>query len=267
MRPQLREMTDVVIKEFIRQKVEESGAAGVVIGLSGGIDSAVVAVLCASAIEAEKVLTIYMPSVISPTEDARDAEELALKFGMKHKVIGIEPAEDGFRSMLPELKGDKRLLGNCMARCRMAVLYHFAKLGNRLVMGTSNKSELLVGYFTKFGDGGADFCPIGDLYKTEVRQLARKIGVPDKFAQKAPSACLWEGQTDEAELGICYDDLDAVLFGIENGMELDDIARRNMIPEEKVEMVWKLHQNSVHKRKMPLIPKVGVRTIGLDWRE
>ena len=267
MRPQLREMTEVVIKDFIRQKVEESGATGVVVGLSGGIDSAVVAVLCASAIGPEKVLTIYMPSAVSPVEDEKDAKELSLKFGMGHKVIDIEPAIDGFRSMLPELKDNKCLLGNCMARCRMTVLYDQAKLANRLVMGTSNKSELLVGYFTKFGDGGADFCPIGDLYKTEVRQLARKIGVPEKLTQKVPSACLWEGQTDEGELGICYDELDVVLFGIENGMELEDIARQNMIPEEKVEMVWKLHLSSTHKRKMPLIPKVGLRTIGLDWRE
>ncbi|MDD1743502.1 MAG: NAD+ synthase [Methanomassiliicoccales archaeon] len=260
-------MTDVVIKDFIRQKVEESGAAGVVVGLSGGIDSAVVAALCAGAIGGDKVLTLYLPSATSLFEDAKDAEELAQKFGMKHQVIDIEPAVDGFRGMLPELKQDKRLLGNCMARCRMTVLYDQAKLTNRLVMGTSNKSELLVGYFTKFGDGGADFCPIGDLYKTEVRQLARKIGVPEKFLQKAPSACLWKGQTDEGELGICYDDLDAVLFGIENGVELEEISRRNMIPQEKVEMVWKMHIGSVHKRKMPLIPKIGLRTIGLDWRE
>jgi NAD+ synthase len=247
--------------------VEESGASGVVIGLSGGIDSAMVAMLSASAIGAEKVLTIYMPSTTSLTEDAKDAEELALKFGMRHMVIDIEPAVEGFRSILPELKNDNRLLGNCMARCRMAVLYDQAKLTNRLVMGTSNKSELLVGYFTKFGDGGADFYPIGDLYKTEVRQLARKIGVPEKLVQKVPSACLWEGQTDEGELGICYDELDAVLFGIENSMELEEIARRNTIPVDKVEMVWKLYTGSIHKRKMPLIPKVGVRTIGLDWRE
>ncbi len=267
MRPQLREMTELVIKDFIRQKVEESGATGVVLGLSGGIDSALVAVLCAGAIGPEKVLTIYMPSSKSSIEDARDAEELSLKFGMKHKVIDIQAAVEGFRAILPELKDDKRLLGNCMARCRMTVLFHQAKLSNRLVMGTSNKSELLVGYFTKFGDGGADFCPIGDLYKTEVRQLARKIGVPEKFVQKVPSACLWEGQTDEGELGISYDDLDAVLFGIENGMELEEIARRNMIPQEKVDMVWKMHTGSIHKRKMPLIPKVEFRTIGLDWRE
>jgi NAD+ synthase len=154
-----------------------------------------------------------------------------------------------------------------MARCRMTVLYDLAKLTNRLVMGTSNKSELLTGYFTKFGDGGADYCPIGDLYKTEVRQLARKIGVPDKFVQKVPSAGLWEGQTDEGELEISYDELDAVLFGIENGMDLEDIARRNMVPEDKVERVWKLYLGSVHKRKTPLIPKIGLRTIGLDWRE
>jgi NAD+ synthase len=267
MLPQLREMTDAVIKDFIRQKVEDSGAAGVVIGLSGGIDSAVVSVLCASAIGPEKVLTIYMPSARSSKEDARDAEELSRKFGTQFKVIDIEPAVDGFRSMLPELKDDKRLLGNCMARCRMTVLYDQAKLTNRLVMGTSNKSELLTGYFTKFGDGGADYCPIGDLYKTEVRQLARKIGVPDKFVQKVPSAGLWEGQTDEGELEISYDELDAVLFGIENGMDLEDIARRNMIPEDKLERVWKLYVGSVHKRKTPLIPKVGLRTIGLDWRE
>ncbi len=267
MRPQLREMADVVIEDFIRQKVEDSGANGVVIGLSGGIDSAVVSVLCASAIGPEKVLNIFMPSAKSSNEDARDAEELSLKFGMRHQVIDIEPAVEGFRAILPELEEDKRLLGNCMARCRMAILYDQAKLTNRLVMGTSNKSELLVGYFTKFGDGGADFCPIGDLYKTEVRQLARKIGVPEKFAQKVPSACLWEGQTDEGELGISYDELDSVLFGIENGMELEDIARRNMISEEQVDRVWKMHIGSVHKRKTPLIPKVGLRTIGLDWRE
>jgi NAD+ synthase len=267
MRPQLREMTDIIIKDFIRQKVEENGAAGVVIGLSGGIDSAVVSVLCASAIGPERVLNVFMPSAKSSKEDARDAEELSLKFGMQFKVIGIEPAIDGFRSMLPELRDDKRLLGNCMARCRMTVLYDLAKLNNRLVMGTSNKSELLTGYFTKFGDGGADYCPIGDLYKTEVRQLARKIGVPDKFVQKVPSAGLWEGQTDEGELEISYDELDAVLFGIENGMDLEDISRRNMVPEDKVDRVWKLYNGSVHKRKTPLIPKIGLRTIGLDWRE
>jgi NAD+ synthase len=137
----------------------------------------------------------------------------------------------------------------------------------RVVMGTGNKSELLVGYFTKFGDGGVDFLPIGDLYKTEVRDLAKKVGIPKRLIEKAPSAGLWEGQTDEGELGVTYEKLDQILLGFEMLLDNREITRRTGIDLNIVEMVWRRHLDTVHKRKAPLVPKIGSRTIGLDWRE
>jgi NAD+ synthase len=137
----------------------------------------------------------------------------------------------------------------------------------RIVMGTSNKSEMLVGYYTKFGDGGADFCPIGDLYKTQVRELGERIGVPEHIIAKVPTAGLWKGQTDEGELGISYEELDDILYGFELNLSEEEIAKRTGLETSKLERVWRMHRQSVHKRKMPLIPKLGVRTIGLDWRE
>lgn len=266
MCPQLRELTEEVIVEFIRQKVEESGSSGVVIGLSGGVDSAVTSRLCEEALGPDAVLNIFMPSSTTPLRDRRDAEDFCSHFGMRLKTVDIQPAVDALVEALPELS-DKMLLGNAMARTRMSVLFHHAKLMRRVVMGTSNKSELLVGYFTKFGDGGADFCPIGDLYKSEVRELARKIGVPQDIIDKVPTAGLWEGQTDEGEMGITYDDLDPVLIGFELSLSDEEIAHRTGLPLETVETVWQMHRSTVHKRKMPLIPKLGFRTIGLDWRE
>jgi NAD+ synthase len=266
MCPQLRELTEEVILEFIRQKVEESGSSGVVVGLSGGVDSAVTSRLCAQALGPQAVLNLFMPSRTTPPLDGSDAEEFCQLFGMELRTVDIQPAVDALVEVLPEMS-DPRLLGNAMARTRMTVLFHHAKLLGRLVMGTSNKSELLVGYFTKFGDGGADFCPIGDLYKSEVRELARNIGVPQRIIDKAPTAGLWEGQTDEGELGIAYEELDQILVGFELHLSNDDIARRADIPVETVERVWQMHRSTVHKRKTPLIPKLGLRTIGLDWRE
>ncbi len=266
MPPQLRELTAEVIEEFIRQKVEESAAEGVVIGLSGGIDSATTAKLCKNAIGAEKVLNLFLPSESTPKRDLADARSFCEKEGMELRVVDIQPAIDAFVSMLPEGRREE-LSGNIAARCRMIVLFHHAKMMKRIVMGTSNKSELLVGYFTKFGDGGADFCPIGDLYKTEVRLLAKKIGIPKKIIEKVPSAGLWPGQTDEGELGITYDELDKVLAVMELNLPLEEVAKRSGVPMQKVEKVWAMHRASVHKRKMPLIPKLGVRTVGIDWRE
>ncbi len=266
MRPQLKDYARPAIENFIRQKVEESGGNGVVIGLSGGIDSAVVAKLCADAVGPEKVLCIFMPSPTTCQQDRLDAESFSQSLGIPFKVVEVAPAVEAFRDMLPS--PDRReCTGNLTARCRMIVLYHHAWLTGRVVMGTSNKSELLTGYFTKFGDGGSDFCPIGDLYKTEVRQLAREIGVPDAIIDKAPSAGLWEGQTDEGELGITYDDLDQVLFGFERSLGDAAVAAETGVPLERVQKVRAMHLRTAHKRKTPLIPKLGVRTLGIDWRE
>ena len=155
-----------------------------------------------------------------------------------------------FHLMLPSLDL-RECAGNVAARCRMIVLFHHAWLMGRVVMGTSNKSEFLIGYFTKFGDGGSDFCPIGDLYKTEVRQLAREIGVPDAIIDKTPSAGLWEGQTDEGEMGITYEDLDQVLFGIERSLGDEAIAAESGVPLDKVHKVraMSIQGNSSSNRK------------------
>lgn len=266
MATQLRDLTEEAILEFISEKVRESKADGVVIGLSGGIDSAVTSLLCAKALGPNKVLNIFVPCGTTPCGDEKDVEDFCAKFGMELKEIDISGMVDTVMRSLPSAD-DKRLIGNVMARLRMIVLFHHAKLLNKVVMGTSNKSELLTGYFTKFGDGGADFLPLGDLYKTEVRVLARKLQVPSMICEKAPTAGLWEGQTDEGEIGLSYEELDQILVGIELNLSNEDIAKRAKIDLERVEKVWAMHRASVHKRKMPLIPKVGLRTIGLDWRE
>lgn len=185
MRPQLKEHAREAIEDFIRQKVEESGGNGVVLGLSGGLDSATVSKLCCDAIGPDKVLNIFMPSATSSAKDLHDAEELCRLTGAELRVIDICPVVNAFGSILPGMD-QKGMAGNVMARCRMVVLFHHARLTGRVVMGTSNKSELLIGYFTKFGDGGSDFCPLGDLYKTEVRQLARQIGVPGPSSTSRP---------------------------------------------------------------------------------
>ena len=134
-------------------------------------------------------------------------------------------------------------------------------------MGTGNKSEIAIGYFSKYGDAGVDFQPIGDLYKTQVREMARHLGLPDAIVAKTPTAGLWPGQTDEGELGISYDELDRVLLGIELQIETEAIAEKADVSLERVRHVQALVAASVHKRKMPLIPKLGIRTFGLDWRE
>ncbi len=266
MLPSLREDSYPVIIDFISQKVSEAKAEGVVVGLSGGIDSAVTSKLCADAIGPENVLNIHMPYGSSLSEDEEACVQFSEKFGMDFKVVDISDAVDSMSEMLPSFNR-KDLKGNVIARCRMIVLFHHAKLLNRVVMGTGNKSELLIGYFTKFGDGAADFEPIGDLYKTEVRQLAREIGVPDDFISKVCTAGLWEGQTDEAEIGVCYEDLDKILYGLELGLSDEEIADRTGIHIKDIKMIRKKHRSTVHKRKMPLVPKIGVRTLGLDWRE
>lgn len=266
MRPQLKDYAYPAIKDFVRQKVKECVGKGVVIGLSGGIDSATVSKLCADAIGPDKVLNLFMPARTSSRKDQQDAEEFCRQFGMEFQVVDIEPAVQAYRAMLPSMD-NKEFAGNAMARSRMIVLYHHARLRGRVVMGTSNKSELLTGYFTKFGDGGADFCPLGDLYKTEVRQLAEQIDVTRAIIDKVPSAGLWEGQTDEGEMGITYEELDQVLYGLERSLGNEAVAAETGIPLDKVDRVWKMYKCTVHKRKTPLIPKLGLRTLGLDWRE
>ena len=267
LKPKFKDETVDIIHSFIKQKMDESNAKGVVLGLSGGLDSAVVAKLCADALGAEKVLCLIMPETATSEKDIKNALSLAADLGVEYRVIDITTTVSAFTELLSPMELDPKALGNIKARCRMITLYIHANLENRLVMGTSNKSELATGYFTKFGDGGADFSPIGDLYKTQVFELARAIGIPENIIEKPPSAGLSQGQTDEGELGLSYDILDRILLGIELKMEPEDIADKVGVDGSEVERIHALVRKNVHKRKMPLIPKIGIRTFGLDWRE
>lgn len=264
--PQLKDGTEQVIERFLAEKLRKIGAKGFVLGVSGGIDSALALRLCARAVGKEKILALLMPEKDSSKEDFEDSKELCELESVDHKVVDISCVVDAYKKTI---KGtiDRKSLANIKARCRMTVLYHYANTDGRLVVGTSNKSELLMGYFTKFGDGGTDLEPIGDLYKTEVRQLAREVGIPEKIIKKAPSAGLWKGQTDEGEMGITYGRLDAILLGIELGLEEKQIANRAGTTVREVARIARTVRLTSHKRKFQPAAKLGFRTPGLDWRE
>jgi NAD+ synthase len=264
--PKLKDGTDLVLRRFLSEKLRKAGAKGYVLGVSGGIDSAVVLKLAVESVGAKKVMALIMPERDSPSKDMEDARELCNALKVSFREIDITEMVDAFRETV-DGRPSKMALANAKARCRMILLYHFAGTERRLVLGTSNKSELLVGYFTKYGDGGADLEPIGDLYKTEVRELARIIGIPDGIVSKAPSAGLWKGQTDEEEMGITYDKLDAILSGVERGLDDKAIASEAGTSIKEVERIVSMVRLSSHKRKLPPVAKVGLRTPGLDWRE
>jgi NAD+ synthase len=267
LQPRFKHENIDVIHSFIKQKVDEANAEGVVIGLSGGLDSVVVTKLCSDSLGHEKVLVLIMPETTTSEEDIKDALGFASSQEVDYRVIDITELVESFSSLLSPVNLDSKAEGNIKARCRMILLYIHANLGNRIVMGTSNKSELLTGYFTKFGDGGVDFSPIGDLYKTQIIELAKAIDIPENIIGKPPSAGLAQGQTDENELGITYNDLDAILLGIELKLDTKEIVRRTGIKENEVSRIQDMVKRNVHKRKMPLIPKLGIRTLGSDWRE
>jgi NAD+ synthase len=252
----------LLITRFMADHVAQAHAKGVVVGLSGGLDSAVVAALAAEALGKDAVLGLILPSADSDPADATDAALLAKHVGFATRTISIAPVLEGL-SGVPEIS-DARVRGNAKARARMMVLYASAE--GRLVAGTGNKSELLVGYFTKHGDGGVDLLPIGDLYKTQVFELARHMGLPQRIIDRPPSAGLWPGQTDEKELGMPYADLDRILKGIELNAQPADIARRTGLPLSEVDRVGRMVRATEHKRHTPLVPKVGARTVGIDWR-
>jgi NAD+ synthase len=264
--PKYRDEFVVAITRFIGDKVRDARAKGVVLGLSGGLDSAVVASLCARAIGPDKVLCLLMPESATPRQEMDDALELAKTLAVEQMVVQLDPVMEGFRQ---QLGGDvhPQAFGNIKARARMCILYYHGQLRNYLVMGTGNKSETLMGYFTKHGDGGVDYQPIGDLYKTQVRALAEDIGLPRKFLEKPPSANLLPGQTDEDDLGITYEDLDRILLGIELGMTDEEVAERAGTDAPEVARVRGVVLSTRHKRRIPLAPKLGIKTVGWDWRE
>jgi len=236
------------IKDFIKGAVKDAGCKGLVVGSSGGLDSAVTTKLCADAIGPEKILNIFMPTVITPPSDYVLTKDLSRMWGTEYKVIDVQPAISTFTGMLFSNIDAPLEKGNIMARCRMIILYNRAKKMDYIVAGTSNRSEYMMGYFTKFGDGASDIMPIIDLYKTQVWQAAELIGVPKEIIDKVPSAGLWEGQTDEAEMGISYRDLDIVLNGIAFGLSDEDISKDVGIGAAKVSEVREQTEKMRHKR-------------------
>jgi NAD+ synthase len=265
LRPVLKPDTAQVISMFLRHHVQLAGAKGVVVGMSGGLDSSVTAKLAADALGPDKVLAVLMPESTTPDECMVDAREMAEAWGIHNENFRMNDIVNAAAKTLKV--ADRNQLGNLKSRARMMVLYQLAAERKFLVMGTGNKSELLTGYFTKWGDGASDLCLLGDLYKTQVKELAAQIGVPEKVIARVPSGDLWKGQTDEGELGIDYATLDRILLGIELGMKDADIVKGAKVDAKQVVHVRGLVKRSVHKRRMGLIPKLGSRTVGQDWRE
>jgi len=256
---------EATITAFIARHVEAAGAKGVVIGASGGLDSAIVAALAVKALGKRKVLCVILPAPGSDPKDERDARRSCASLGLTPILRPIAPILAGVQEALAG-KPDKRVLGNAKARARMLVLYAEAQVRGYLVCGTGNKSELLTGYFTKWGDGGVDLQPIGDLYKSQVRQLARWLKVPAPIVSKPPSAGLHPGQTDEKDMGLSYAQLDAILRQMELNHSAEAIVRKTGLPAAMVAKVERMVRTTEHKRRLPLVPKIGARTVGIDWR-
>jgi NAD+ synthase len=277
---ELRIDTDVarrVIAGFIRGQLRQAGFERAVLGLSGGIDSALVAYLVAEAIGAERLLCLLLPYRTSSPSSRTDAEEVVARLGCASRLVDISPIVDGYfgtdadGTAAPGAGGREALAasplrrGNFMARARMMVLYDASVTFGGLVVGTGNKTEALIGYTTLFGDSACAFNPIGDLYKTQVRQLSLAVGVPDAILRKAPSADLWPGQTDEAEAGFTYHELDRLLFSmIDRRRSTAELEALGFDPVT-VARIERLVAGSEFKRQVPPVAKLGPRTAGVDY--
>jgi NAD+ synthase len=285
--------TDVarrIIGEFIRGQLRQAGFSRALIGLSGGIDSSLVAFLTADAIGPENLLSVLMPYRTSSSESRADAEEVVRLLGCAGEVVDITPPVDAYFEGLKKPRGIgprapesaveadasaqgqaavsalRLRRGNFMARMRMAVLYDRSVTWNGLVVGTGNKTETLLGYTTIYGDNASAFNPIGDLYKTQVRLLARAVGVPEQIIAKAPSADLWPGQTDEADVGFSYAQVDRLLYYlVDKRRNPEELVARGWFEREFIDRVERMIAASEFKRQVPPIAKIGPRTAGIDY--
>ncbi|MFP3229652.1 MAG: NAD+ synthase [Caldisphaera sp.] len=242
------------IEKFIKNELENSSRKGYVIGLSGGVDSATAYYLAAEAIGIENVIALIMPDInVTPKEDINDAKDLVKKIGGQMHIIDISPIVEVYKSTLPIYQEtDEVPLGNIRARIRMTILYYYANKMSRLVLGTGDRSESFIGYFTKYGDGGVDILPISPLLKSQVRKLAQKLGVPDNIALKPSSPRLWSGQMAEKELGISYDQIDLIIYSvIDKGYSIKEASELTGISVDVFEKVFKMNKDSEHKRVLP----------------
>ena len=256
------------ICRFIKEYVENVGAKGIVLGLSGGIDSATIAALSSLAIGGENILGLMLPENENFNQkDVDDAKVVAEQFHLETQVCNMSDALNGIYGAIPLFdQSDKLCKGNVKARTRMIYLYYYANKQSRIVCGSSDKSETMMGYFTKWGDAAADIAPIMDLYKTQVRKLAIYLGIQKELAQKPSTPGLWPNQLAESELGIKYETLDLMLFGLERFMTTEEVAEQLNIDKVLVDKVKSRWLANEHKRRMPIAPKIGYRSVGNDFR-
>ena len=241
------------IGTFLMEEIRERRSQGVIFGLSGGIDSAVIATLCAKFVK-EKSLALLMPSSkITPSADTDDAIKIVDSFHLEYKLIDI-----GFihKEYSKYIEPSPLAFGNLGARIRSNMLYYYANARNYLVLGSGDKSEFLIGYFTKYGDGAADLLPIASLYKTQIREFAKFLGIPQNIISKPSGPRLWEGHTAEGEIGLTYEEIDSILYCMfDKNLSIEDTAKLTEIPISNVDKIYQMHKRSEHKR---ITPKVCV---------
>jgi NAD+ synthase len=244
------------LTEFVRGQVDAASVEEAVVAISGGVDSGLVAGLAADALGPDTVHGLVMPAETNDDDTMSDAERVAETFDIDYDVLAIDPVVAAFEETYPDGADDRMATGNVRVRTRAVLNYFVANHRNALVLGTGNRTEALVGYFTKYGDGAVDCLPIANLYKQQVRQLARHVGVPESVASRTPTAGMWVGQTDEAELGVEYDTLDSILaLHVEGGVPISATAEALGVEESVVQEVRALYETSAHKRQFPPGPE------------
>lgn len=257
------ELVRHILTRFIRSEITRTGITRAVLGLSGGIDSALVAYLAVEALGAENVLTVRMPYKTSSQNSLDDAQLVINDLQTPTLTIPITDMADALISNDPEMSNMRK--GNIMARCRMVTLYDQSEAFKGLVIGTGNKTEILLGYSTLFGDSAHAINPIGDLYKAQIRQLSRAVGVPKAILDKAPSADLWTGQTDEAELGFTYEEADKLLFLLVDQRYSPEECVEAGFDQKFVDLVLRRIRRNHFKRVMPPVAKITGRSVGYDF--
>jgi NAD+ synthase len=258
------EVVRTIVIGFVRNEIGKFGFEKAIVAMSGGVDSTLSAFIGVEALGPEDVIGVFMPYRASAPESKADAETAAAQLGIETVTVDITPMVDAYFERFPD--ADRLRRANRMARERMCIIYDLSAARHAMVLGTSNKTEALLGYTTLWGDMACAVNPIGDLYKTQVRQLARHMGVPEKIIAKSPTADLWPGQTDEGELGFTYEEVDRALFRmVDERRPIEEIIAEGF-DRAFVERVYDMVRGSQYKRRMPIVAKISARSIDRDFR-